>query len=320
MNLDIFTAEEINISLLTNLFPVLSIKGKHNFASYLTGLIEGDGSIIVPTKDITSYKPFFEITFHIDDLILAQNIQSIIGGNIRLKQNYCVLIIKKKSEVLYIMNLLNGKMRTPKIEALHRMITWYNLNYHTKIKILGIDISPLQTNNWLAGFIDADGSFYLNWLLDKKGLATSLQYYMRIAQRKNYSKLNNFFKTSYFIIMQKIANFLYVPLRFRNRLRKSGLTESAYEVRSANYISNYTILSYLLQYPLFSYKYLNINVQLNLLRLSLNKNYKLSNGLSNLENLKLKSKGYNLSSDKRVKYHSNHISIYFPYNNKKKNI
>jgi len=46
----------------------------------------------------------------------------MIGGNIRLKQNYCVLIIKKKSQVFLIIILLNGKMITPKIEALHRMI------------------------------------------------------------------------------------------------------------------------------------------------------------------------------------------------------
>jgi len=58
----------------------------------------------------------------------------MICGNIRLKQNYCVLIIKKKSQVFLIINLLNGKMRTPKIEALHRMIRWYNLNYNTKLK------------------------------------------------------------------------------------------------------------------------------------------------------------------------------------------
>ena len=55
-------------------------------------------------------------------------------------------------------------------------------------------------------------------------------------------------------------------------------------------------MSYLLKYPFFSYKYLNLSVQINLLRLSLNKNYKLSNGLINLVNLKIKSKGNNLSS------------------------
>jgi hypothetical protein len=90
--------------------------------------------------------------------------------------------------------------------------------------------------------------------------------------------------------------FLSVPLRSRVRERKNNFIESLYEVRSANYISNYTILSYLLKYPLFSYKYKEVPVQLELLKLSKNKNYKLINGLKILEDLKLKSKGTNLSS------------------------
>jgi hypothetical protein len=93
--------ENIQLNLLTSLTPVLSIKGKYNFASYLTGLIEGDGTIITPAKEITSYRPFFEIIFHIDDLILAQTIQSIIGGNIRIKENFCFLIIKKKIRSIF---------------------------------------------------------------------------------------------------------------------------------------------------------------------------------------------------------------------------
>jgi hypothetical protein len=64
------------------------------------------------------------------------------------------------------------------------MINWYNFYDNCKLKILGLDFSPLQNNSWLAGFIDADGSFYFNWLLDKKRLPTSLQYYMRINNGK----------------------------------------------------------------------------------------------------------------------------------------
>jgi len=111
--------------------------------------------------------------------------------------------------------------------------------------------------------------------------------------------------------MQRISNFLSVPLRSRNRLRKNGLTESSYEVRYDNYISNFILLSYLLKYPLFSYKYLNLSVQINLLRLSLNKNYKLSNGLINLVNLKIKSKGNNLSSPLKEKKKLNIIYTIF---------
>jgi len=224
------------------------------FASYLTGLIEGDGSIIVPDSDTKSYRPFFEIVFHIEDLQLAKIIQLKVGGNIYLKNNYCKLLIKSKLSVLRVIYLINGYMRTPKIEALHRMIQWYNLKYNYNINLLCLDKSPLNNNSWLSGYIDADGSFYLNWLYDKKGRATSLQYYMRVSQRPNYHR-SSLVGISYLNIMSRIATFLSVTLRSRHRIRKNHFQEYSYEVRSGNYISNYIILSYLLKFPLFSYKF-----------------------------------------------------------------
>jgi hypothetical protein len=97
INYKLLSIENLNtqIIILTNLAPVISYKEKFNLAAYLTGLIEGDGSIVVPQKHIKSYRPFFEIVFHIDDLILAQTLQLIIEGNIRLRNNYCILVIKK---------------------------------------------------------------------------------------------------------------------------------------------------------------------------------------------------------------------------------
>lgn len=209
-------------------------------------------------------------------------------------------------------------MRTPKIKALHRMITWCNSQYFgvspgAEITPLGLDLSPLQNNNWLSGFIDGDGSFYLNWLFDKKNLPTSLQYYMRISQRQNYHNKNDLFDISNFNVMNKIAIFLSVPLRSRTRYRKNNIIELSYEVRSANYISNYTILSYLLRYPLFSYKYREVEVQLELLKLSKNKNYKLINGLKILEELKLKSKDINISPLSKNTRYFLHTSNYFPF-------
>jgi hypothetical protein len=118
-------------------------------------------------------------------------LQSVIGGNLQIRsENHCRLIIKKQKEVIKVIHLINGNMRTPKIEALYRMINWCN-NYHygvkpgTDIILLGLDLTPLQSNNWLSGYIDGDGSFYFNWLFDKKNLPTSLQYYLRISQRQN---------------------------------------------------------------------------------------------------------------------------------------
>jgi len=63
-------------------------------------------------------------------------------------------------------------MRTPKIEALYRMISWCNLNYNSNINLLPLDYSLINSNSWLSGYIDADGTFFLNWLFDKKGSPT----------------------------------------------------------------------------------------------------------------------------------------------------
>jgi len=187
-----------------------------------------------------------------------------VGGNLYIKNNYCKLLIKSKPSVLRVIYLINGYMRTPKIEALHRMIQWYNFKYNYNINLLCLDKSPLNNNSWLSGYIDADGSFYLNWLYDKKGRATSLQYYMRVSQRQHYHR-SSLVGISYLNIMSRIATFLSVNLRSRHRIRKNNFQEYSYEVRSGNYISNYIILSYLLKFPLFSYQYRAVPVQIELL-------------------------------------------------------
>ena len=276
---------EKKINLVMNLPAKITLN--YNFPSYLAGLIEGDGSIIVPGQKIHSYNPYFEIVFHIRDLIIAKYIPFKIGGNIYIKENYCYLKIKDFKSVLKIIHLINGNMRTPKIEALNRMIEWFNSNSNLNIKLLNLDRSNLSSNSWLSGFIDADGSFYLNWGYDKKRKASNLQYYMRISQKQTDKNSN-----SYVHIMSQISSFLSVPLRKRERKRKLSLKynnysiEKSYEVRSGSYISNYIIISYLLKYPLFGYKYSAISVYVEWLKMTKNKEYKLDFGLEKFTKLK----------------------------------
>lgn len=113
--------------------------------------------------------------------------------------------------------------------------------------------------------------------------------------------------------MEKIANILSVPLRSKKRNRKSGLIQFEYEVRSANYIANYTLLNYLLQYSLFSYKYSHIPINIKLLQLSVNKDYKLADGLKNLKELKIQGKGLIVSPKDKVKLQYEHICKNFPF-------
>ena len=95
----------------------------------MAGLIEGDGSIIVP-KTIRNQKgnllyPVVKITFVKKDAPLAPKIMEVIkGGTIAYPKdsNYLDLLFQDLKSIQNIAVLLNGNMRTPKIEALHRLI------------------------------------------------------------------------------------------------------------------------------------------------------------------------------------------------------
>ena len=94
---------------------------------YLAGLIEGDGTFgIHDNKSIVKkYTPKILIVFKKADLPLANYLQNITGsGNIYIKSDrgYVLWQIQDISGVFNIVNIINGHMRTPKIEALDRTI------------------------------------------------------------------------------------------------------------------------------------------------------------------------------------------------------
>jgi hypothetical protein len=128
----------------------------------LAGLIEGDGSIIVP-KTIRNQKgkllyPVVKITFVKKDAPLAaallrssaaaQKILEVIkGGTIVYPKdsNYLDLLFQDLKAIKNIAVLLNGNMRTPKIEAFHRLIDWLNARTTDGFKIYKLGLE----NSWL---------------------------------------------------------------------------------------------------------------------------------------------------------------------------
>jgi len=156
-----------------------------NFSYYICGLIEGDGTIFVPTtsrsaKGKKNY-PSLQIDFHLSDLPLALMIQKEFGyGSIcrrKGKKTY-TFTINNWEGILRMISLLNGKMKTPKIVALYRLIDWVNekpctmlekapstLGWNSgegrsaKIPKLPRNSEHLSQNAWLSGFIEAEGHF-----------------------------------------------------------------------------------------------------------------------------------------------------------------
>lgn len=99
-----------------------------NISSYLAGLIEGDGCIYTP-KNLTGAATV-SIIFNSKDLPLPLLIQKSfnIGNIYKVKgKNAYSYIISNLEGLIKITNLINGHMRTPKINKLYVLIDWINL-------------------------------------------------------------------------------------------------------------------------------------------------------------------------------------------------
>lgn len=71
------------------------------------------------------------------DLPLALLIQKELGyGSIHRKKglNAYIFTVNNYDGILLLINLLNGKMKTNKLFALHRLIDWYNQYKGTRIE------------------------------------------------------------------------------------------------------------------------------------------------------------------------------------------
>ena len=209
---------------------------------YLAGLIEGDGYISITNQD----RVILGITFNIKDRPLAEKLLKYIGkGSIASRKNNSIeLRFSAFASLKRIVNLINGKFRTPKIDQLHKLINWMNKKHSLNIEKLPIDNSSFLNNNWLAGFIDADGSFYIRYSLKQIICKVSLE------QRMVYPKTQE----SYNRIISDICVSLNVKVATRTR---SNYKDSYYIIRVENQNSIKILINYLNNFSLLSSKHLD---------------------------------------------------------------
>jgi len=213
-----------------------------NIGSYLAGLIEGDGYIYITNEE----RVILGITFNIKDKPLATKLLDFIGKGtiVNRKYNSIELRFSAFKSLKIIVELINGKFRTPKIEQLNRLIDLMNKKHYLDIEKFPIDNSDLLYNNWLAGFIDADGSFYIRYSLKQIICKFSLE------QRIIYPKTQE----SYNKIITDICDSLNVKVAIRNRL---NYKDNYYIIRVENQNSIKILIDYLNNYRLLSSKYLD---------------------------------------------------------------
>jgi hypothetical protein len=226
-----------------------------NFGAYLAGLWEGDGSIWIPkTTHAPSgklYSPHFTITFNEKDYPLALALKSLIGGTLRHKvENHAyVLVISNIQQLMNVVQLMSLHLRTPKVHRFNQLVLWLNNNGSSLTNAV-IDTSPLLVNAWLAGFIDADGSFdvKVRTNVDGKG-KNRVEVRMRLEQRKVDPDTGE----SYASVLGAIATALGVSL---NTAIHNGNVEY-YNIAVTSPTKLVVLIDYINRFPLFSSKWLN---------------------------------------------------------------
>lgn len=237
------------------------------FSTYLSGLVEGDGSIKVPAK-MTSRKryPSITIVFALKDKPLALAIAPIFLGKVyKTSGNFVILTIQNLQGLYLFANSVNGYFRTPKIKKLHELIEWLNLNSsYDNIEPADINTSSIFKDGWLSGMIDADGGFLISYnssLITGKIINVKLTMRLSQMQQKIFKSTssNGNYNSSNFNMMSKIAESLQVLLVPIERIRsiENNLIERSYLITVKSLASRNSLINYLTDFPLQSSKRLD---------------------------------------------------------------
>jgi hypothetical protein len=238
----------------------LQDKNKSNLNSYLAGLFEGDGHIQISRGKKSIRKFVVGITFNIKDLPLCEHLKNLIchGARIRIKQenNACDLLIGNHKNLIRFVELVNGYLRTPKIYKFNQLIDYLNCKYNLHFYKYEIDSSDFASNNWLAGFIDADGGFYVRYSnpmryltkdkpKNKFRIACSLTIEQRIIDPAS--------GLSYEDLFIKLSKFFKCKLVISTH----NTNKNYFKINAYNQTSLKIILNYFDNFSLYSSKYLD---------------------------------------------------------------
>nr|YP_008475121.1 putative LAGLIDADG endonuclease [Cyberlindnera suaveolens]AGS44433.1 putative LAGLIDADG endonuclease [Cyberlindnera suaveolens] len=232
---------------------------------YLAGLLEGDGNINIPSlgKTIlltaTGNKRILNprITFTGDkkNLELFVFLYDKLGkiGRFSKKGNIIRYIIGDIDSTIKIIELLHGKLRTPKNKTFNHLIKYYNNKLNLNILLSPLDNSSFEDNAWFAGIIEADGHFGVKVTdfkpkTDKTKRSRSASVTLRfILQQRAFDQPT---QTDFYPIMTDLSKFLDCNL---NHIKSSNML--SLEVSAINKLTK--IINYFNNYPLIGVKYLD---------------------------------------------------------------
>lgn len=238
-----------------------SVLDHPSIGAYLAGLWEGDGHITLPifnSNGNLSNTPCVAITAHNKQQPLFELLKSKYGGWFRYKtkENAIVWTVTAQADVLNLVNLMNGHIRSPKIYQFNMLIDYLNGIFpQANLVKHSVDTAPFLDNYWLAGFIEADGGFKIRYSQGDINAQTGRKIKQRIGlnfkiEQRKFSSMDKLTNVPFEGLMSDIAQFLNVKLT--TSIHNKNMEYWCIEV--ASFKGMHIIVDYLSVFPLLSSK------------------------------------------------------------------
>ena len=229
------------------------------------GMLEGDGHLYTPisVRSSTGKLRYPAIKLHLPahDLPFLLTIKNVWGGSISSNPQRTMFTwqVQAKSQVYAVLVYINGHMRGPKVHAVHVMSNWFNTNTtFDPIVALPASTTPILSDGWLAGMIDTDGSFQLNFRISPvNSFAIDVRLYMFLTQSRHWQVPNAIFGNSWASVMASVVSALCGAVADRIRTRSEDRVEDVVGVIVKNIESRVILMDYLSRYPLLTSKRLD---------------------------------------------------------------
>ena len=238
----------------------------------MAGLIDGDGYINKKVINIT-------IGFSQLDAPLAYYIKKRIGYGVveKIKDKNALVYRANLEGSIVIAKLINGKLRTAKIDNFYCLLELINKRISTPMILKKKkDTSDLTNSYWLVGFTDSDASFQVKTLKrnDRK-FGYEIRLYYQLDQKNRF-------------ILDQIKEVFGGSIGYRK-------SQDSYYYASVSFGSAKNFINYFDHFNLLSSKHINYLKWRNVYRLIQEKKHLTKNGIEKI--LKLKSSMNSLSKD-----------------------
>ena len=225
-------------------------ENNNNLGYYLAGLLEGDGHISLPSLGITTLNrvlnPRIVFTSHVNNLAMYAFIQSELGNIGRFQtssENVIRYIIGDVKGIMLFINLIHGKLRTPKNIRFNDLIQFMNTKYSLKTPQSLVDKSNLVNNSWFTGFTESDGHFGIKYIekitksaTRKRSVSESVTLKFIVNQRSFDKPTSSDMKP----FMETLALFLSCNLTsYTNNKNSEILCVNVSSLNSVKFLINY---------------------------------------------------------------------------------